>query len=71
MILLTYQQAYLSAITVANISQSLAYKMAAKLSWHRYGTKLFHCHPMYRPTPHQQLCIHPNSKRIVSQKLNV
>ena len=23
------------------------YKMAAKASWHRYGTKLRHCHPMY------------------------
>ena len=22
--------------------------MAAKTSWHRYGTKLYHCHPMYR-----------------------
>jgi len=21
--------------------------MAAKASWHRYGTKLRHCHPMY------------------------
>jgi len=21
--------------------------MAAKTSWHRYGTKLRHCHPMY------------------------
>jgi len=24
------------------------YKMAAKINWHRYGTKLRHCHPMYR-----------------------
>jgi len=22
--------------------------MAAKTSWHRYGTKLRHCHPMYK-----------------------
>jgi len=21
--------------------------MAAKINWHRYGTKLRHCHPMY------------------------
>ena len=24
--------------------------MAAKISWHRYGTKLRHCHPTYRGT---------------------
>jgi len=29
---------------VINISKSFAYKMAAKTSWHRYGTKLRHCH---------------------------
>jgi len=23
--------------------------MAAETSWHRYGTKLRHCHPVYRP----------------------
>jgi len=23
------------------------YKMAAKISWHRYGTKLRYCHSMY------------------------
>jgi len=23
------------------------YKMATKVNWHRYGTKLRHCHPMY------------------------
>jgi len=39
--------AYLSAITVTNISKSFTYKMAAKTNWHRYGTKLRHCHPMY------------------------
>jgi len=22
--------------------------MAAKIKWHRYGTKLRHCHPMYK-----------------------
>ena len=40
-------KACLSAITVTNISQIFTYKMAAKISWHRYGTKLRHCHSMY------------------------
>jgi len=26
-----------------------AYKMAAEISWHRYGTKSRHCHPVYSP----------------------
>jgi len=38
---------HLSDITVTNISKSLTYKMVAKIDWHRYGTKLRHCHPMY------------------------
>jgi len=38
-------KAYLSAITVTNIYQRVfTYKMAAKLNWLRYGTKLRHCH---------------------------
>ena len=37
----------LSAVTVTNISQSFTYKMAARISWHRYGTKLRHCHVVY------------------------
>jgi len=37
----------LSAITVTSLYQSFTYKMAAKTSWHRYGTKLRHCHPIY------------------------
>ena len=44
---LTNKASYLSAITVTNISQSFTYKMAAKINWHRYGTKLRHCHPVY------------------------
>jgi len=40
-------KAYLSA-TVTNISKSYTYKMAVKINWHRCGTKLHHCHPMYR-----------------------
>jgi len=41
-------KAHLSAITVTNISHSFTYKMAAKMNWHRYGTKLRHCHHVYR-----------------------
>jgi len=37
---------YLSAITVVNISESFTHNMAAKTSWHRYETKLRHCHRM-------------------------
>ena len=37
----------LSNITGTNVSRSFAHKMAAKTSWHRYGTKLRYCHPMY------------------------
>jgi len=40
----TCNKAYLSAITVTNISLSFTYKMAAKINWQRYGTKLRHCH---------------------------
>jgi len=32
---------------VTNTSNSFTHKMAAKISWHRYRTKLRHCHPMY------------------------
>jgi len=39
--------AYLSAITVTNVSQSFTNQMAAKINWHRYGAKLCYCHPMY------------------------
>jgi len=38
---------YLCDITVANISESFTHKMAAKTSWHRYESKLRHCHPVY------------------------
>jgi len=40
-------KAYLSAVTVTSIFPSFTYKMAAKTSWHRYGTKWRHCHLMY------------------------
>ena len=32
---------------MTNISQSFTQKMAAKINWHKYGTKLRHCHPIY------------------------
>jgi len=32
---------------MTNISQSFTHKMAAKISWHRYGKKLRHSHPMH------------------------
>jgi len=38
-------KAYLSAVTVTNISRSFTHKMAAKINWHRYGTRLRHCYP--------------------------
>jgi len=41
-------KAYLNDIRLTNISKSFTHKMAAETSWHRYGTKLRHCHPMYR-----------------------
>jgi len=43
------KKAYLhvSDNTMTNISKSFTHKMAAKTSWHRYGTKLCHCHPVY------------------------
>ena len=37
-------KAYLSAITVTDISKSFTHQRAAKISWHRYRTKLRHCH---------------------------
>ena len=35
------------------------YKMAAKINWHRYGTKLRHCQPVYNKT--QAVLSHENS----------
>ena len=32
---------------VTNISKSFTHKMAVITNWHRYGTKLRHCHPVY------------------------
>ena len=54
---LAYQQNELSAITVANISQSFTYKVAAKINCRGCGTKLRHCHPMYN----RLIICNPNS----------
>ena len=40
-------KAYSSDSRVTNISKSFTRKMAAKTSWHRYETKLRHCHHMH------------------------
>jgi len=40
-------KAYLSDIRVTDISKSFTYKVAAKTSWRRYGTKLHYFHPVY------------------------
>ena len=44
---LLINKAYLSGITVRNIYESVTHKTAAKTSWHRYGTKLRHSHPIH------------------------
>ena len=42
---LAYQHSvFKSDITVISIFQSFTYKMVAKIGWHRYETKLPHCH---------------------------
>ena len=40
-------KAYLGDITATNIYKSSTHKMAAKTGWHRYRTKLRHCHPVW------------------------
>ena len=46
---LTTDKAYLSDSRIPNISKSFTHKMAAKTSWHTYGTKLRHCHSTCSP----------------------
>jgi len=41
-------KAYLSARKWHTFLRVFIYKMAAKINWHRYGTKLRHCHPMWQ-----------------------
>ena len=52
----------LSDRRVTNISKSFTHKMAAKTSWHRYGTKLRHCHPVYSTST--RLAIRPSVRRV-------
>jgi len=33
-----------------HFSEFVTYNTAAKINWYRYGTKLHHCHPVYRTT---------------------
>jgi len=50
------QRVYLSNNRITNF----IHKMAAKTSWHRYGTKLRHCHPVYKcRTFHAAFLAHP------------
>jgi len=51
------KKTYLSDSRVTNISKSFTHKMAVKTSWHRYGTKLHHCHTMYSCLANQQLVV--------------
>ena len=44
-----------------NISPSFTHKMAAKIIWHRYGSKLRHCHHMYMQTSPAASCEWPGS----------
>jgi len=40
-------KAYVSGTQWQTCLRVFMYKMAAKINWHRYGTKLRQCHPMY------------------------
>jgi len=55
---LTSQKSLVGDNTMTNISKTFTHKMAAKTGWHRYETKLRHCHPMYNVTRSRsvQLC---------------
>jgi len=46
-------------IRVTNSSKSFTHKMAPETSWHRYGTKLRHCRPVYT-VPWTHLSPHRN-----------
>ena len=62
---LTYWQSILNDSTLTNTCQSFTQRMAAKTSWHRYGTKLRHCHPMYTLVALLQAYIHWKEKKHV------
>ena len=56
----------LSDSRVTSISKSFTHKMAAKTTWHRYGTKLRHCHPMYRKNRNR---VESEKQKLTQQKL--
>jgi len=45
--------------------------MAAKISWHRYGTKLRHCHPMHKPFLIWLLTTPPHLKYVATLPCNL
>ena len=51
-----------------DISRSFTHKMAAKINWHRYGTKLRHCHSIYNSAA-LMLCLAVNCN--YARKANV
>ena len=56
---------------MANISRSFTHKMAAKTSWHRYGSKLRHGHPAYLLSPpFVRLSVCPSQAGVVSKRLD-
>ena len=54
----TKRRPYLSAVTLTNVSQSITYKMAARLNWHIYETKSGHRHRMYRRVKNTGISAH-------------
>ena len=44
----TYQQSVFKCYYSDKHLSVFTYEMAAKINWHRYGTKLRQCHPKYR-----------------------
>ena len=44
---------------ISQFYQSFVHKMVAQTNWHRYGTKLRHCHPMYTSSRTMSATFHP------------
>ena len=47
---MTYQQSVFKRYHSGKHLADFTYIMAAKITWHRYGTKLRHCHSTYNLT---------------------
>jgi len=63
--LLTYKQGVFKRyITVTTFLRVFTYKMAAKINWHRYETKLRDCHPMYS-WPFCATWRHPENRKCI------